>query len=246
MAKAMNEMKGEMKDMSGQMVDIEGNITRKLKAELPQIIKDEVRLVGKEIERKIEKKVEEMEVSVTKKVEKVEVNVQKQVEEVNRALQGMKQDLANKEDIGELVKEEMKKEFKKREDEMKTRGATANTQGAMGIQVNPVSPGTQMRMTVAHVTKEIKDKEERRKSFVIYNLEEPQTNKKEERISKDKEEVIKVVQEVLKGRLEGEDMVEATRLGKDKTEGKRRPLLITVREERTKASIFSRLASLRN
>ena len=245
MTKAMFEIKDGMKDMRGQMSNMEESITEKLKAELPQIIKQEVREIGKEIEKKIEKKVDEMEKVVINKVDKLEEKVERQVKDVHGEIQGMKRKMAQKEDVGELVKEELRRELKKRDDEIKKRRPTENTQGPMDNQGNPVSPGSQMRMTVASVAKEIRDKEERRKSFVIYNLEEPQTNDKEDRITQDKERVAKVVQEVLGCDLDVEGMGEAIRLGKDKTEGKRSPLLITVKEERTKYRIFSRLIGLR-
>ena len=77
-------------------------------------------------------------------------------------------------------------------------------------------------------------------------MEEPNTNLKDERIRKDKESVIKVVAEVLHVPIKEADISEAIRLGKNKEENVKRPLLITVKDERMKESIFSKLANLKD
>ena len=60
-----------------------------------------------------------------------------------------------------------------------------------------LSPGTQIRKTVASVTAEIKEKAKREKRLVIYNLEEQKTNIRAERVKLDKEKVIEIATNTL-------------------------------------------------
>ena len=104
---------------------------------------------------------------------------------IDDEMQMIREDVSTKEDIKRKLKEEWKKEAEKREAEYRRNQPMAVPSTSVGKDGQPVSPGTQWRQTVQSVSQKIKDKEARRKNIVIYNMEEPNTNLKEERIRKD-------------------------------------------------------------
>ena len=222
--------------LEGKIDGMEDRITSKLQAEIPEIIKREVEQVGINLEKQMEKKLKRMESNVNQEMEKRMKKFDVEIKAIKDGLEG------NKETTMESMKEEIQREVALRTEDLNLVGAT----GQQGPPTTQVSPRTQMKMTVASVTKEMRDKADRRKNFIIYNLEEPKTNLKSERMKLDKATVMSVVQEVLEVKLEAGDLIEASRLGKEKLEGKRRPVLMMVRDERTKSNIFSNLAKLYN
>ena len=90
----------------------------------------------------------------------------------------------------------------------------------------------------------ISEGEQRKNNLIIYKLEEPKTNLKNERFKQDVEEVTKICQEVLGQNVQKEDIKRCFRLGK-KEENKCRPLLITVRNAEIKHQVFSQLRKLK-
>ena len=206
---------------------MEDRITQKIKAVIPEIVKKEVDQVGKNIERQVEKKLKRMETIVAEKMDE-------KVHEMDDKIEAIKSCLEEKNDEAkQLVKDEIEREMTKNQGAIAK--AVARFQGEGTPQRGtPVSPNTQMKMTVASVAKEIQDKEERRNNFIVYNLEEPKTNLKNERIKQDKETMLKVISDTLEVEIDVTNILEATRLGKDKIEGKKRPLLVIMSEEQTK------------
>jgi hypothetical protein len=156
----------------------------------------------------------------------------------------MQQKIAHKDDIQSKVKEEIKSELDKFKKVMENIGHT-NSGASETHKTTPISPGTQLRQTVENVTTEIKQREERRKNIVIYNLEEPKTNLKEERINKDKEKLIEISSGTLEIKnLKKHEMCKVTRLG-EKVEDQTRPLLVEFSTESRKDMIFKRLIKLK-
>ena len=105
------------------------------------------------------------------------------------------------------------------------------------------SPNTQMKKTLATVTAEMKDREERKKNLVLYNVPEPETNIKEERIKEDKEFFRTLCKDTLGVKLDTNSIVKTARFGEKDME-KPRPLWISLRTEDIKRRVFSKLAKL--
>ena len=100
-----------------------------------------------------------------------------------------------------------------------------------------------MKKTVASVTAELNDRNERRKNIVLHNVKEPNTNVKDERMKADKELFMKICNDTLEADLKTEDIVKTSRFG-EKTEDKPRPLWIALRNEDIKKKVFGKLAKL--
>ena len=105
------------------------------------------------------------------------------------------------------------------------------------------SPNTQMKKTLATVTAELRDREDRKKNLVLHNVPEPDTNVKEERNKEDKEFFNNLCKNTLGVNLPQDSIVRTTRFG-EKNKEKPRPLWISLRTEDLKKRVFSKLAKL--
>lgn len=114
-----------------------------------------------------------------------------------------------------------------------------------GTAPQQVSPGTQLKRTVANVSSELRDRQERAKNMIVYNVKEPATNNKEERATEDIDHMINIAKDALGVTTNPGDYSAAIRLGR-KHETSDRPLLVSFKAEKTKEIIFKRLGRLRD
>ena len=164
-------------DSMGKTIDgMEDRISDKIKNELPEMIKNEVKGLKDELTKKVETEVKKVEENIGKEIaEKIE-NVEKKIVETTDTI-------VKKDEIEGMLREMIKEEMEKNQ-------PTTSQTGTAGTQV---SPGTQMKKTVASVTAEIREKAKREKRLVIYNMEEnPETNLKTERKNLDKDKFMDI------------------------------------------------------
>ncbi len=105
-----------------------------------------------------------------------------------------------------------------------------------------VSPGTLLRSAVA----EMKEREKRENRLVIYKLEEPATNLKNEKVDKDKEKLMEIASDILAIKnLKKNEIIRADRLG-EKRENGPRPLLLEFSTADRAHLIINKANRLRN
>ena len=216
----------------------------------------------------IEGKLDEMVETMDKKIkEKVDEEIPKMVETVEKSVCNTVTERLNviENKVDELVEEKMAKIDKKMKEastieptgvsspilkqkikeavQEEVKAQVPDTPNAQAPR-NPISPGTQIKQTIASVTAELKDRDERKRNFVVYGVKEVDTNLKEERVTHDKEMVVKICKDVLKVTIATTDLKDARRMG-EKIDTKSRPLKICLASESTKESIFKKLVRLR-
>lgn len=98
---------------------------------------------------------------------------------------------------------------------------------------------------VTETVKEMKDRERRKTNAIFFNIPEPNTNLKVEKLAEDKQNVLNIGKEI-KVEINSNNILNTTRIGK-KTENSstHRPLLVTFDSETTKREIFKNFHKLR-
>ena len=221
----MNVIEGKLDDMVDTM---ERKIKEKVDEEIPKMINVVEKTVSDTVSKRLNIMENRMDELVDEKMAVINKKIDDHVSTKEIAGEGVPSPVLNQK-IKEAVEAEVK----------------AKVPSDQNIQTKqPVSPGTQMKQTIATVTAELKDREERRKNIVLHGVKEPDTNLKEERVRYDKEEVMKVCNEVLRVPVTMEDLKDARRLG-EKSETMTRPLKICMASENLKNSIFKKLVRLR-
>lgn len=213
--------------------EMEDRITEQLKAEFPGLIKKELLQVEEKLTMKLQEQINDME-------EKVSEKMDKKVKDIEKVVNQIKQNPAQEAEIERRVKEEVRRELERRQ-------GSPTTSGARYRGTDQVSPGTQLRQTVASVTAEMRSREGRRRNMVLYNLEEPEVNNnKELREKADRKKVIDIATNTLGIKdMKEREITGISRLG-DKTEDRPRPLKVELTSEPRKTLIFNRLIRLRN
>ena len=201
----------KLDDMGKTVEGMEDRISNKIKADLPGMIKNEVKGLRQEMNKKMESEVKKLEDNIGQEITDQIGKVEKRIDETTESIM-------TKEDIEGLMKKMIKSEMEKNQ-------AAAPQAGTSGTQS---SPGTQMKKTVASVTAEIREKAKREKRIVIYNLDENDTNVREERKNLDKDKFFDIAQNTLGIKnMKKDEITTSDRLG-EKAEGRPRPLLIEV------------------
>ena len=133
-------------------------------------------------------------------------------------------------------KDEFERRLRKAVDDMK-----------LNTSSGPVmlSPTTSRRQTVTEMTKEMKEREEKKNNMIVYNMIENGKSMIKDRNEADKTAITKIIQDVLNVEMDDEEIVKVNRLG-SKAEDKKRPLLVVFRSHNQKSRIFSSLKGLRN
>ena len=91
---------------------------------------------------------------------------------------------------------------------------------------------------------ELKQRELRKNNMIIFKLDEPDTNLKEERAKLDVEAIVKMCSEIGVDEFTKEDIITTTRLGKKSENVTPRPLLVKLKEAKVKKELFMRLQTL--
>ena len=207
---------------------MENKISAQIRAELPKMIKTEVDEMTKTLETKIEKNVKETEERVTRAIDE-------NIEKVGNDLEKLKNETMTKGEIQEMMKNMVEQQVKE--------SIIPNTDAAAGSSTQ-LSPGTQMRNTVASVTAEMREKNKREKRMIIYRLEEKGAKLKSDQEANDKDTVVNIATNVLGLKnLTKHDILLADRVG-EKKEDNPRPLLIELSDIGKKSLILKRAANL--
>ena len=260
--KRNEEMKDEMKKNLDEM---EEKITKKVLAEIPPMIENEMKKFDGKLDEKLETTKKEINKDVTTRMKKVE-----------NQLSEVKELMVTKDEVDDLVKftvdteierksgeggisketvEQMIEEARpvdagltKEEVENMIKAAVAaklKTPPAPtpppAQTTNQISPNTLVRNTLT----EMRNRQQKEKNLVIYNLEEPDTNIKRDRIEEDKKKIVEIASEILDIKnLKKDDLVRAERLGEKKEN--RRPLLLEFKEEKKRSLVLRKAAKLKD
>ncbi len=142
-----------------------------------------------------------------------------------------------------LTKADLEAKFKAFSEKVTEEAKNAPTAGSSTMS-DPLSPNSRMRVTVDHLSKEMKEKEDKKNNLIVYNKEEQETNNIDERNKLDKEEILKIITDTLQVRMTSDDIIKVNRLGPKITE-KKRPVILTIKDAHQKDKIFSNLSKLR-
>ena len=126
----------------------------------------------------------------------------------------------------------------------KVKATSGSPKASSSAKIDPLSPESRMKVTVDHISKEMKEKAEKKNNIIVHNKEEQITNDVNERNALDKEELMNVIKDTLKVRINQEDIIKITRLGA-KMSDKKRPILLCLKEYSTKEKIFANLPRLK-
>lgn len=202
---------------------LEERITSKITAEIPNMIQKEITEVRESLERTVKEEVGKVEEEVSKKVTENVKNLDRKIEEVRDTV-------PKREDMEGIMRNMIREEM----------GNTAGTSSG----APPISPGTQMKKTVASVTAEIREKAKREKRIIIYNLKEHETNLKTERVNRDKDKFIDIATNIMGLKnMKKDDILMADRLG-EKEADKPRPLLMEFHNLTQKNIIMKKAVNL--
>ena len=257
--KRNEEMKDEMKKNLDEMED---KITKKVLAEIPPMIEKEMRKLEGKMDEKLEQNKEEINKDVSSKMKKVE----NQISEV-------KELMVTKDEVDDLVKftvhteiegtsgisketvQQMIADARPAEAGISKEDVERMIKDAVAAKIrtpppppppptqttNQISPNTLVRNTLT----EMKNRQQKEKNLVIYNLEEPATNLKKDRIEEDKNKIVKIATEILDIKhLKKDDIIRAERLGEKKENS--RPLLLEFKDEKKRSLILRRAAKLKD
>ena len=214
--------------LESRLNEMEERITDKIKAEFPKMVKKEMEKVEEKLKETVQDQMTEIE-------RKMNDRIERKVDVMEKELITIKEKTVEGKELEKKVREEIQKELRNRPE----------TSAGVKSGGNPVSPGTQLRQTVASVTAELKSREGKRRNMVLYNLEEPKVNNDRAKREKgDREKMIEIASGVLGIKnMEEKEMIQVARLG---TQTNRpRPLMIELTTEARKNQIFSKLVRLR-
>ena len=220
--------------LNKNLTDMEARITSKVLESLPSMIQKEM----KGFEDKIEKKIDNTKSKLTKEIDTKLTKVGEDIEKV-------RDDMVSREEVDKMIKEAVEDERRKYQtkDEIKEmiQEAIPDTTSSKASTSAILSPNTIIRNTVA----EIKQRQKKERNLVVYQLKEPETNVKNERIKADKEEIVKIATTVMDLKnVKEDDILRAERLGKDRE--KTRPLLIEFKDVKKKDLIMKRATKLKD
>ena len=227
MEKTLNEIKDKNEvrmtqleaKIDGVMNEIHNTVENKIRDEMPKLQATVEQSVTDSIRGKLNEMESTMDTLVADKMKSIDAKI--------KILESQKEDVQQqiKQAVEDTVKEKRPEE-----------GANIYT---------PDSPNTHMKKTVASVTAELKDREERKKNLILHNVPEPDTNVKTERIKADKEFFLKMCNKTLGAEIKMEDIKRTERFG-EKNQEKPRPLWFSLSSENAKRSVFSKLAKLQD
>ena len=109
----------------------------------------------------------------------------------------------------------------------------------------PVSPVTRRKIVEVSLAEQ-RERESRMANLIVTRLVEPIEVLKDKVIQQDREQFIKICKEI-NVNIEEDEVLECKRIGKkNETEGRYRPLLITLKESKLKSKIFKNLREIKN
>ena len=109
---------------------------------------------------------------------------------------------------------------------------------------SPTSPKTKAKITIANLSAELQERDEKMKNIVIFKLVEPNTSVLGQKIKDDTATFIDIAS-TIKINVKPEEVARAIRLGKAGPPNRPRPLLVTLHDPAKKASIFESLRLLK-
>jgi hypothetical protein len=185
--------------------------------------------------RQIEEKCKEFFDQYSRKLEDLRVELESKLDiEKGEELEARLEDKCSKEEVKEIIKEQLNKK------EIKDIIAVGATGGAREEEI--YSQETVIEETV----KELKEKKKRENNLIIYNIPESQNEEKTERVKDDIKHIEKLMS-ILTVDCTDQTQGKPVRLGDQKMvdDGKTRPVLIRFKENKIKKDIFKNVKNLK-